>query len=189
MTPKDFWIWFVRSLPELERLDPEQVPDVILEQLQKLHPSLGIEIGMKGEYRELIITVYGERTLFKLARQIVAEVPQEVRWTVIALKPAKGFAFTFAFEGISLRASQLQFEPLIDEASPQWFGIRLFFPVNTHPEADWLYIATSILSSGLGEESFSKIDFVDFEDDAKTSSASRPISSLSDLVLSRIQEM
>ena len=102
--------------------------------------------------------------MFPLVREIVAEAPDGLPWTLRPLKPPRGFDFQFRNADVSIEAATLLFEPLEAETDPRPLGLQVFVPTHADPEADWLGIVNLILASGLGEERMAEISHVEYDD-------------------------
>ena len=159
-----FWRWFSENQARLDDLGRDSLVDQVLAELQKIDDGVGVEVSAKGQPPELVLTAYGEPSLFPLVRQIVAAAPVNLAWTVRALKPPSGFDFCLRRGEASIDASTLPFEPLEAEADPQLLGLQVFVPTQSDPEADWLSIVKLILASGLGEEGMAQVSHVEFDD-------------------------
>ena len=158
-----FWEWFARNEAELNALDPDAVVERVQDEIQRIDDGVGVEVGARGQPKELVVTAYGQQELFPLVRQIVEGAPA-LAWTVRALKPPGGFDFQFRRGSLALDVSALPFEPLESDADPALFGVQVFVPTGQVPEEEWPDIVSLILASGLGEERFAAIDHVAYDD-------------------------
>src|SRR5437870_2302616 len=86
---EEFWRLFALRAAELGRAESadEPVYGELLERLQRVDSGLYFEFSTGAPPHELIITADGKRSLFPLARQVVAVAPPVEGWSVRALKP------------------------------------------------------------------------------------------------------
>lgn len=155
----EFVTWFQSNAAQLRQKDPETASAEIHEELQKLDESLGAEVGDETEEtRELIITASGNAELFDeveaLAKKLAAE-----GWTIVPLKPARGFDFTVRTEDSAVDARTLYFEALESPEMPGVLGLRLF--AKADQAAALGDTAWWILETGIGERASAYIQHLE----------------------------
>jgi hypothetical protein len=158
MTRAEFAEWFAKEGKRLERLDPGKAADEIAVRLAEVDPRLGVEAGDGEHGRELILSAFGDATLF----QVVDDLCSELRapgWTIVALKPPRGFAFTLDAGGASIDASSLLFDPLESPSRSGELGIRLLAGPDTADAVREL--ASLIVETGVGERAAARIKHLD----------------------------
>jgi len=163
MTPtdraiSDFWRVFQRHKDGLESLSSADNPtyDIVLEQLQHIHPRLYFEFSSNPGASELIITADGDRSLFDLVDSIVSASPVIRGWVVFALKPKHGFPVAVTWEGVRVRIADIVFEALETERSKDLF-IRMYVPGIASETADDAHNALlRALDHALGEREFAE---------------------------------
>jgi hypothetical protein len=149
-----FWELFRRRAADLERAasDDSAVHEALLEALHAIDPGLYLELAVDPGASELIVTADGERSLFGLAREVVAAAPRVQGWTVHALKPKLGLPVTVRWERVTLRTAEIVFEPLERKGSPE-LGLRILVPGLEERDIDDAHNAIlRALDHGLGEE-------------------------------------
>jgi hypothetical protein len=103
------------------------VYDLILDQLQRIHPAIYFEFSSGPGTSKIIITAEGDSSLFPLVDSIVAGAPKISDWSVLSLKPKLGFPVTTTWEGISVTIGDLVFDPM-DRKGSEDLGLRIFVP-------------------------------------------------------------
>jgi hypothetical protein len=148
-----FWRLFSDLAPRLARAADANDPgyDRLLDGLHQLDAGLYFELAGEPGGCELIITAEGERELFPLARQIVAQAPPIPGWTIQALKPKLGFPLTGQWGAVTVKAEDVFFEPLENAAGQ--LGLGLLVAGITDDDVDDAHNAVlRMLDHGLGEE-------------------------------------
>jgi hypothetical protein len=153
-----FWYLFQQQSSKLGAISSadHSVYDLILDQLQKIHPKLYFEFSLGPGTSELIITAEGDSSLFPLVDAIVASAPKIPSWSVLSLKPKLGFPNTTTWEGITVNIADVVFDPLEREASKD-LGLRIFVPglAREHSE-DSHNALLRALDHALGERNFAE---------------------------------
>jgi len=184
MTADEFWEWVSENSEELLQADGQTVADRIEEQLREVDDRLGVEVSEPGETREMIITAWSEAAAFPAVRELVAAAPELAGWQIIALKPPRGFAFGLNVDGLSIDASELQFDPLSAEENPELLGVRVYVPSATDDDDDeenrdrLARVLPLILETGIGEEAAAQIDHTDYVAGPATDGSALPIEQL-----------
>jgi hypothetical protein len=160
----NFWEAFrahAAALAVAESAD-NPVYDDLLEELQKVDPGLYLEFCAAPGACELIVTADGERSLFPIAREVVAAAPKVEGWTIRALKPRLGFPETATWENLTLAVDDIVFDPLEREGSPE-LGLRVFVPGIGEAEVGTAHNAIlRAMDHGLGEERLARtVEFVE----------------------------
>lgn len=149
-----FWLLFRQRAADLASADSAESPvyDVLLEELHRIDPRLFLEFSAEPAACELIVTAEGDRSLFPLARTVVAAAPPVEGWTIRALKPKLGFPESVRWENLSLRTADILFDPLEREDSDD-LGLRILVPGMLEKDADDAHNAVlRAMDHGLGEE-------------------------------------
>jgi hypothetical protein len=159
----DFWALFrqrAADLGETESADTA-VYDELLERLHRIDPGLYLEYSVNAGASELIVTAEGDRSLFQLARSVVAAAPVIEGWTMHALKPQIGFPVSVRWGQVQLRMADVEFDPLEGESGE--LGLRMFVPGISDSDVNDAHNALlRALDHGLGEEAFAeKIQFTE----------------------------
>jgi hypothetical protein len=107
-----FWNLFRRRAADLAASRSTNSPayNALLDHLHRIDPGLYIEFCVNPGACEMIVTADGDRSLFSLARAVVAAAPVIDGWTIRALKPQIGCPVTTQCEGLTKE----QFIPLSD---------------------------------------------------------------------------
>ena len=161
----DFWRLFrqrAADLADTESADTA-VYDQLLEGLHRIHPELFLEVSVEPGACELIVTTEGNRSLFPLARSIVADAPQVEGWTIQALKPQLGFPESVGWGQVQVSVADVVFDPLQDASGA--LGLRMFVPgIDESEVTDAHNALLRALDHGLGEEVFAeKIVFTEVQ--------------------------
>src|SRR5579871_1032716 len=121
-----FVTWARKTLPLLEGEPADQAAESAAAALANVDERLGVEVSeaSAGEAHELIVTAYSDPTLFPRVRQLVAAVGQVPGWTIVALKPPRGFDFSISIGSHHLAAETLRFRSIADIAG----GVQLLVP-------------------------------------------------------------
>jgi hypothetical protein len=153
-----FWEVFQKHSEPLAAISTADHPvyDLILEQLQKIHPELYFEFSSQPQTSELIITAEGNRALFPLVDSIVAGAPEIPGWKIFALKPKLGFPVTTRWEDLTVTIGEVVFDVLEQEDSDD-LGLRFFVPGLAEERADDAHSAIlRALDHALGEKGFAE---------------------------------
>jgi hypothetical protein len=167
----NFWLVFQEHSKQLAAITTADDPvyDLILEQLQQIHPQLYFEFSSQPQLSELVITAEGNRSLFPLVDSIVASAPEIPGWVIFALKPKLGFPVTATWEGITVTIANIVFDVL--EGDSDDLGLRIFVPGLASEHANDAHNAlVRALDHALGEkelaDSVQYLEVVPLPDDA-----------------------
>ena len=172
--------WFRAQAARL-RDSPDAAAEVA-NAIEAVDSRLGVEVSRadrEDEDRELIITGYSEPAVFGAIGEIVDLLGEVPAWSVVALKPPRGFGFNIRIGSTTLGAADLRF---------RWFkgvdlGLVLIPPTDVlrdlPPPEESEEIGWLIVETGIGERAAALVDHVEFGEDDSTS---RPISELGDLM-------
>lgn len=127
MKASEFSEWFGRNADRLRELSPDKAAEEVAAELGRHDARLGAEVADEDGTRELIVTAFGEASLFGLVGALCRGAVRP-GWSVRSLKPARGFGFTLEIDGDEVDASNLRFEPLETPTMPETLGIRLLVP-------------------------------------------------------------
>jgi hypothetical protein len=150
----EFWQLFQRREAELAAAKSADSPvyDALLDQLQKIGAGLYLEFSANTAQRELIVSADGDRSLFPVARAVVAAAPDVGGWTIRALKPKLGFPMVTTWGKVELKIEELVFEPLEAEGTDD-LGLLILIPGLADEDLDDAHNAVlRALDHGLGEE-------------------------------------
>ena len=154
----EFWNLFRRRAADLVASRSTDSPAYIalLDHLHRIDPGLYLEFCANPGACELIVTADGDRSLFSLARAVVADAPVIEGWTIRALKPQIGCPVITQCEGLTLRLADITFDPLELEG-PDELGLRIFVPGIEEKDIDDAHNALlRALDHILGEEKFAE---------------------------------
>lgn len=176
----EFEAWARANLGRLHRMPASEAAEELGGALLRIDEQLGVEVEEGGSAnREVIVTAFSDRTRFELVRRIVAGLGEHRGWTFVALKPARGFAFTLTLGNSPVSASRLQFEPIEDISG----GVRILVessiflpPESAATEWGWLIVET-----GLGEELAARIPHIEVAA-SRPGAGARPLTALADFV-------
>jgi hypothetical protein len=152
--------WFRDHRARLHGLAASEAADEIAEALLRVDAQLGVEVADGGsEVRELILTAYSDGTRFLLVQRIAAALGPSAGWTIIALKPARGFDFELTLGASVVRAASLRFVPMPGVGH----GVRLLvdaaMPIPDRADAE--EIAWLVVETGIGEELAARLAHVE----------------------------
>lgn len=153
-----FWNLFRQRAADLAACKYADSPAFgeLLDQLHRVDPELYLEVCVEPGDCELIVTADGNRSLFSLARAVVAAAPVINGWTIQALKPQVGCPETTQWEDLTLRLADIVFDPLEREGSSE-LGLRIFVPGIEEKDIDSAHNALlRALDHILGEEKFAE---------------------------------
>lgn len=154
--------WARAHLDSLRNSPSEYVANLVFAELEKVAPELGVEVGdSSSDRRELILTAFSDPDFFQLVKEIADQINPINGWSVVPLKPPRGFKFNIALGRRKITANSLKFE----ELPGVHLGIRIICPMgllkdlNTgqREELGWL-----IVESGVGEELSAMIQHIEF---------------------------
>ncbi len=153
--PTEFWSWFrhsERRLRDIEVPEKEALLDDLLEHLHAFSERLWFEVGGPEHARELIISAEGRLEAFHEVRRLVGAAPEMPGWTIIAFKPAQGFAFVTEYAGLRFSPEATWFLPLASKSEPDAFGLRVAY-AHYDKALDNEFVAGTflMLDAGLGE--------------------------------------
>lgn len=87
----DFWRWFIANAYSMREIRSAEDPAYaeLEHHLLKIHEGLGAEIGGSdnSDQLTLVITAYGDGSLFPLADAVVLRAPSISGWQIVGLKP------------------------------------------------------------------------------------------------------
>lgn len=181
MTVQTFVNWFQENNQRLGHEDPEQAAEEIATAIDAIDERLGIELAAENDgSRELIFTAFSEESLFGLVKEIVSKAGEFPGWSLVALKPPRGFQFNLSIGNSSLCANQLEFH--VESAEHARLTIvvsrQMLTALNENDQAQEL--AWLIIETGIGEELTSKFDDIRF---GVSNGHPQPIDSLIDTVI------
>jgi hypothetical protein len=109
-----FWNLFRQRAADLASCKSADSPAFVelLDQLHRVNPELYFEFCAEPGACELIVTADGNRSLFSLARAVVAAAPVIDGWTIRALKPQIGCPVTTKWEDFTLQLADIVFDPM-----------------------------------------------------------------------------
>jgi hypothetical protein len=154
-----FWRWFSSNAERLCSEGSAEAAEAILDEVSKVEERLSVEVSTETHDCELIISANRDPGLFGRVEELVAMAPNIPGWTVVALKPARGFEFSLSFGGASLDASSLYFQPLQSERAPGELGLRLLAPpvlAEAVLESAWL-----LIEIGIGERATADVAHIE----------------------------
>jgi len=153
-----FWQLFLQHSGELGEISSADHPvyDLILAELQKIHPELYFEFSSGPETSEFIITAEGDSSLFPLVDSIVDGAPEVRGWSILPLKPKLGFPVTATWESFTVPIADVSFDPLDREGSKA-LGLCIFVPGLTREHTEDAHNALlRALDHALGEREFAE---------------------------------
>ena len=163
LTCSQFWEWFLsheREIWAMEHQDEALMDDIAAALRARCGAGLGFEVSDERDgARELIITAMSDPSLFDAVDEIVAEAPSLSQWRFIALKPPRGFGFTFDGDGVHLEPNTMVFEPLRSETKPHALGLRVYVPISNITPAVGAAVRR-VVEIGLGERASSQIEYI-----------------------------
>jgi hypothetical protein len=172
-SPKHFWKWFEENNKAylfLNVVDPETkefLLNNILKQLHRYCDNLWFEIGgHPNDTQELIITCEGDKSYFESVERLVDGAPSMSDWSVIAFIPPREVDFEMKYEDVILKPSEMWFEPMENENSPETIGIKVCIRnYELVRENEWLQPAVyKVLDTILGEKSFAlDVEYVEID--------------------------
>lgn len=165
MTAREFWNWFRSNEDRLWNLQDGNDPvlDEMQAELTKYRQGLYVEVSDEEDgVREIIIHTAGKKALFKDVEALVNAAPSIERWSVIALKPPRGFDFVFDSEGLTLEPSQMWFRSLSTSGDRSALGLLIFVPLSKVDQAVKDAVVT-VLETGLGERLAADIEHIEVE--------------------------
>lgn len=136
----NFWNHFKKNnfvfllLNEIQKNELKIHFDKLIEILHNYNKDLDIIIKNKKTNAELIITANGNPYLFKEVGLLVHHAPIVERWKIIAFlqpetnlnKYENGTDKPFEYYGITLKISEMYFEPIENLEKPTDLGIRVY---------------------------------------------------------------
>jgi hypothetical protein len=173
-----FWNHFKKNnfafllIKELPAEELEFQFNTLNHKLAEYNEHLGLIIKNGKSKSELIITAHGNPYLFKEVELLVHYAPKIDRWKITAFlqpeqnitKYEEGTDKPFQFYGVSLKVSEMYFEPLENPKKPEDLGIRVYinnykFYKDSPKLREAVYIQMEHL---LGEKSFANdLSFID----------------------------
>ncbi|MBZ0233060.1 MAG: hypothetical protein K8M05_12080 [Deltaproteobacteria bacterium] len=179
----EFVKWFKNASSRLLQLPPDEAADEIGEHLIERDGRLGVEVADEadGTAREMVVTAFSDPEAFQMARYVVNMLVGTPGWQVVALKPARGFAFNLEVGSRTLDASQLMYVDLTNGGiglvvSPQVFAL---LPEGRETEE----LAWLVVEGGIGEELAAQLNHIEFISAPRA--GARPIQELAAHVASR----
>ena len=148
----EFWRLFEECRQGLAAAESADDPayEALLARLHTIEPGLYLEFYSEPGDCELVVTADGDRSLFPIARELVAAAPPMPGWTIRALKPKLGFPTTVSWDDLTIRIEDVVFAPIEREGG---FGLSIFVPRIEADEFDNAHNAIlRALDHGLGEE-------------------------------------
>ncbi len=165
-TANVFARWLSENAARLLAAPAAEAADEIGDHILELDDRLGIEVGDPGPDepqdtpRELVLTAFSDRSAFSLVKEIADTLAAIPGWTIVALKPPRGFEFTTAIGDSELQASTLEFRPTSDDSRAIQLlvpaGLLIHVAVEDQAEIGWL-----IIEAGIGEELASSLTGVE----------------------------
>lgn len=163
MTATAFWRWFEQHGERLRGLDTESLVNEVYDELAKVDGRLGLEVGGKpnpnGD-REIIITAYAMRDAMPVALDLAARAPHVPGFTVIGLRPAKGFRFSFKNDKGGFEGKDLRFVARRDGESIR-LQLQIPAPLADLPPGQREQLGWQIVNVGLGEQLAAAIDHLE----------------------------
>ncbi|HVK77350.1 MAG TPA: hypothetical protein VM734_28785 [Kofleriaceae bacterium] len=149
-----FWAWVADHVDELRAVTNARAPimNQLADQLHKVHRGLALEVGLKMEPLELIISAEGQRKLFPVVERLIAAAPPIPRVRPVAFRPRLAPGFKIRIDGIELGPDDLWFT-----ASVAGEGLDLTLYVRGLEDEDdetWAYVVFLVLQATLGEYDF-----------------------------------
>jgi len=148
-----FWNWFREFVTRLTDDEPsEDALDELLERIHRVDDRIYFELPANTPNKELILTAEGNVDAFPAVEALVESARHIDGWSVITLKPPRGFDFVYRNDEIVLNAAELWFLPLETESDSVTFALQLGLPdaVLARQTVDTAY---TILETGIGERS------------------------------------
>jgi len=176
-----FWLWFREKSSALRKKRGDIVADALHAALVDIHPSLRVEVADADKSqtaREVILSGSGDPIAMQRARDIVAAAPSDGAWRFVALKPAKGFDFTYADGEIEIEATCLYFEPLGSSKKPESLGLLVYCADRFAQAAQIVDVMWLIVETGIGEEAAARIATIQVAPESERSNGALPIGDL-----------
>jgi hypothetical protein len=149
-----FWDLFTRTAADVARApSPDGAPvRRLLEALHAIDRGLFLEVAGVPGASELIVTAEGKAWRFALARAVAAAAPRVNGWSIRALRPKRGFPASTRWGRVTLRTTEIVFDPLERPGTPA-LGLRILVPGIDEVDIDDAHAAIlCALDHGLGEE-------------------------------------
>jgi len=149
-----FWDLFTRTAADVARAPSRDGAPVrrLLEALHAIDRGLFLEVGGAPGASELVITADGKAWRFPLARAVAAAAPRVHGWSIRALRPKRGFPASTRWGHVTLRTTEIVFDPLERPGTPA-LGLRILVPGIEEVDIDDAHVAIlRALDHGLGEE-------------------------------------
>lgn len=145
---RDFVKWFNNNADALSKMNPEIAAAIVNSRLMNIDDSLSAEVGSGGNKRELIISANGNAMMFSTVDSICENL-LSTQWTIIALKPPRGFDFTIQMDSMIIEAKRIMFEPYDSPSLPGELGIKVICP---EEYLGWFSDHVALfIESGIGE--------------------------------------
>ena len=188
MTESDierFWQWFEQRAATMQSEDAAVV-DELHAQLAAIDDSIAVEVAITSAgglpVREVIISGSGQAAAMQKAKAIVAAAPVDRAWRFIALKPPRGFDFTFDYGGTEVDASRLHFDSMKAAGKPELVGIMIYCPNRLLRSKGITDVMWHVVETGLGEEATRSIAMIKVEPESNRPDGALHIHELSDFV-------
>lgn len=166
---RSFWTWFVEAEPEFRGL--EWIEEIYTE-LSSRWPRIGVELAAPEEAsrREIVLTAFGDRSLFPAVMALKKLAPYLSAWKVVAFQQPKGFGSTHRREGLVFETCDMWFCPTGPGGDPsRGLGVLVFAEFEPEDKKIALSAVWSILESALGElcvaEEIHNVDVAPYPDD------------------------
>jgi len=147
----------------------------IFDMIKSIEPRLGAEVGDSDGIRTVIFSANGFKSLFPLVEKLVQVAPSVEGWHFIALKPPRGFDFTFRFSDGEVEPDGWMFLPMRDASGALAIQVCMNGEDNIDEE-----IVRVVIETGVGERLFGELAdcFVATQQDVRNSDRWLPISVL-----------
>ncbi len=191
-----FWTWFISKehvfFSNVNRKQKAGATlQLILDQLQKIHPNIFALIGMPdGNTAELILTADGDIKTVAFIDDIIAAAPQIARWKFTSLKPAIGFEdCKIEMNGLVFSKEKIHFYTTHHDQYPDDIEINIVHEDYTGTNHNNIGNGTLIfLDNAIGElKMITHIDNIDFTE-RPAGTELIPIEKLNDYLLWREKE-
>jgi hypothetical protein len=150
-----FWSWFSEQEGRLAWATGgygDERSNEIADRLAQIDEGLVHELdGEPGGPRTLVISADGRAALVPAARRLVAAAPALEGWTVVALRPRLGTAYTIAYRGFEVGPDEFWFRE--EESRDSRIALRIFVPGIGGPmHALAVEAARLVVHTAIGEE-------------------------------------
>jgi hypothetical protein len=179
-----FWELWSRNSPPVKQAVLEQAFSL----LDVYNEGLGLEVGD----REILVTAYGDQSLFVSAENLCRAAPQQLAWGVTCLRapvpPDELQGLVVNVEGHDFAVEQMSFNPVVSEAAPGSLGLWISMSDAPNLSSDVRRFAARLaVQHVVGERAFAS-EFFDvdlIEDGDSTPRNTLPLVELADYLTFR----